>query len=263
MPESFLNQPGTSPILVSMPHNGSFIPPGIAQTMTDDGRSSRDTDWFLDRLYQFPELDSATTLIANFSRYVIDLNRSSDDVSLYPGQTTTGLIPDVCFDGSPIYQDKLPDAPEVARRVREIWQPYHEHLAGELGRIKEQHGFVVLIEAHSIASQVPRFFEGELPDFNLGTNSGQSCDPGLSDALLGVLDDQTDYSHVINGRFLGGFLTRHFGQPEDGVHAVQIELSQATYLNEWNREWDEEKAPKVQAIFQQLIHRINQWISTQ
>lgn len=253
---------GTIPLLISFPHNGSAIPAEIAAHMTEAGRSSRDTDWFLDQLYDVPEASDASRLIAQTSRYVIDLNRPKDDTSLYPGQTTTGLLPTSCFDGEPIYRDALPDRREQERRVAQYWLPYHRQLEAELRRMVAEFGIAVLIEAHSIASVVPRLFEGVLPDFNFGTHHGNSCHEDLMASLLAVVRLQTRYTHVLNGRFVGGYITRHYGQPAQRVHAVQIELSQATYLNESTRSWNAEQAQQVQAVFRELIGATTKWIQS-
>ena len=260
---SFQFKVGTIPLLVSIPHNGSRIPNSIAQTMTPDGQSSRDTDWFLDRLYDFPELSDASILVADYSRYVIDLNRPSTDESLYPGQTTTGLIPKTCFDGSEIYSGQLPDASEVENRIETYWRPYHQQLESEMKRMSDQFGFAFLLEAHSIASQVPRLFDNKLPDFNIGTNHGDTCDSDLQHSIVQAIAMHPDFSHVVNGRFVGGYITRHFGQPDHGWHALQIELSQATYMDETTLAWNQEKASKVQPVFQSIILAIKQWIQNQ
>ncbi|MBX3418585.1 MAG: N-formylglutamate deformylase [Pirellulaceae bacterium] len=250
------------PILISIPHHGSKIPPEIAAAMTTDGLSSRDTDWFLERLYDLPETQSASLLVAEWSRYVIDLNRPSDNQSLYPGQATTGLVPETCFDGTPIYHTNPPDAVEIERRIQTVWVPYHQQLQDELARLKREHGLAVLIEAHSIASEVPRLFPGRLPDFNIGTNHGQSCEASLQDAIVNVLANQSDFSHVINGRFVGGYITRHYGNPAEQIHSVQIELSQATYLDESTLSWNPVRTTKVQPIFRQIFSAIHDWIAT-
>lgn len=254
---------GTVPLLISIPHNGSVIPDSIANMMTPDGRSSRDTDWFLDRLYDFPELADASTLIAKYSRYVIDLNRPSTDESLYPGQTTTGLVPVTCFDGAAIYSDDPPDPQAIQDRIATYWQPYHQQLETEMNRLSEQFGFAVLLEAHSIASKVPRLFEGQLPDFNLGTNQGTTCASELEHSVVNAIAGHSDYSHVVNGRFVGGYITRHFGQPDRNWHALQIELSQSTYMDEASLSWSQERASKVQPVFQSIILAIKQWIQNQ
>ncbi len=174
-PMSFNFKHGTKPLLISFPHNGSTIPAEIGETMTDDGLSSRDTDWYLDRLYDFRELEQASVLKSDISRYVIDLNRPSTNESLYPGQITTGLIPQTCFDGSRIYKDEIPDDGEAVKRIALYWKPYHQAIQNELVRLTNEYGVAVLLEAHSIASKVPRLFDGQLSDFNLGTHHGKSC----------------------------------------------------------------------------------------
>ncbi len=254
---------GTAPILISIPHHGSKIPEELAEQMTADGRTSRDTDWFLERLYDLEETREASWLVAEYSRYVIDLNRPSSNESLYPGQTTTGLIPETCFDGSPIYSGAIPDANERDRRVRLYWQPYHQELQRELDRLVSQHGIAVLIEAHSIASVVPRLFDGVLPDFNLGTSRGESCGRELEQEIVSVLDGQPNFTYVVNGRFIGGYITRHFGKPDHGVHAIQIELSQATYLDETTLVWDDTRATRVQPVFRKIFSVVKQWIQQQ
>lgn len=259
MPFSF--RVGTTPVLISIPHHGSSIPPEIAATMTEDGLSSRDTDWFLERLYDLPETRGASWLVAELSRYVIDLNRPSDDQSLYPGQTTTGLVPETCFDGAAVYRENLyPARDEIQRRIDTIWRPYHQQIREELDRLRDRFGLAVLVEAHSIASEVPRLFPGRLPDFNIGTNHGKSCDPALQDALVAVLASQSEFTYVVNGRFVGGHITRHFGVPAQGIHAVQIELSQATYLDEPTRRWNSAKAERVQPVFRKLFDSLHAWI---
>lgn len=256
---SFQFSAGKIPLLVSFPHNGSAIPDSVLATMTDSGKTSVDTDWFLDRLYDLPELAEASKIVASTSRYVIDLNRSSDNQSLYPGQVKTGLIPEQCFDGSNIYINP-PGPVELQNRIESIWYPYHQQISRELARMKKQFGLAVLLDAHSIASKVPRLFQGRIPDFNLGTNAGKSCDATLEESIALALSETKDFSHVVNERFIGGFITRNYGQPKLNQHAVQIELSQATYLDESNKSWDAAKAKRVQPLFQQIISAIVRWI---
>ena len=250
---------GNFPLLVSIPHNGSHIPESIAASMTEHGKGSRDTDWFLDRLYDVAELSDASLLVAKTSRYVIDLNRSQSNENLYPGQTTTGLIPQERFDGQPIWNSP-PNADDIARRVDEVWKPYHTQIETELDRLRQTFGIAVLIEAHSIESQLPRLFEGRLPDFNIGTNEGKSCSSGLSAVVTDVLEAQTKYTHVLNGRFVGGHITRHFGNPSSQQHSIQFELVQDTYMDETNKVWNEEKANQVQPVIRNIIARIKAWL---
>lgn len=224
---------GTAPLLVSVPHAGTQVPDEIADRLAEHATPLPDTDWHVDRLYAFAKDLGASMLVSQVSRYVVDLNRPPDDTSLYPGQTTTGLIPIDTFHGEPIYQhDIAPDLSEEIARVEFYWQPYHTALADELARIKADHGHAVLWDAHSICSQLPRLFDGTLPDFNLGTNSGKSCDAGLFQRVHQIAEAAEGYDTVQNGRFKGGFITRNYGAPETGIHGIQLELSQRTYMNE-------------------------------
>ena len=224
---------GTCPLLISMPHVGTHLPPAIAARLTDEARQVPDTDWHLERLYGFAGELGASILVATHSRYVVDLNRPPDNQSLYPGQDTTGLCPVDTFDKTPLYlAGDTPDDAEVDARRAALWQPYHRQLQTELDRLRAAHGTVVLWDAHSIRSVVPRFFEGRLPDLNLGTADGASCDPLLADTLLAIGKQANGYSAVLNGRFKGGYITRRYGQPALGVHAVQLELTQCSYMQE-------------------------------
>lgn len=229
----FLFHQGTQPLLISMPHVGTYLPPALAARLTPAAREIHDTDWHLDRLYAFALGLGASILQATHSRYVIDLNRPPDGASLYPGQSVTGLCPVDSFDGAPIYADGVgPSAVEIDQRRETVWRPYHTQLAAELARIRALHGVAVLWDAHSIRSVVPRFFEGRLPDFNLGTADGASCDPVLAQQLLAIAQAAPGYTAVLNGRFKGGHITRHYGQPAQQVHAVQLEMAQCTYMQE-------------------------------
>ncbi|WP_028310933.1 N-formylglutamate deformylase [Derxia gummosa] len=223
---------GTRPLLISIPHLGTRIPDEVRAQLTDEGPIVADTDWHLDTLYAFAEAMGASILGAKVSRYAIDLNRPADGQSLYPGQTTTGLCPTETFKGVHLYPaGKEPDAAETARRLDAYWKPYHGALQDELSRLKAEHGQVVLWEAHSIASILPRLFDGKLPDFNFGTADGRSCGAGVIGAVLAALDG-TPFTHVHNGRFKGGHITRAYGNPSEGVHAIQLEMCQCIYMDE-------------------------------
>jgi N-formylglutamate deformylase len=224
---------GRTPLLVSMPHTGTHIPDALARRMTPVALTVPDTDWHLERLYDFLEALGAAVLVATHSRYVVDLNRPPDNANLYPGQDTTGLCPVDTFHREPIYRSgQAPDATEIAERVAQYWQPYHDKLAQELALLKARHGRALLWDAHSIFSVVPRFFEGTLPDFNLGTADGRACAAGVGEALLAVASRAPAYRAVLNGRFKGGYITRRYGRPNEAVVAVQLELSEATYMDE-------------------------------
>ena len=225
---------GTSPLLISMPHVGTHLPPAIAARLTDEARRVPDTDWHLERLYDFADELGASVLAATHSRYVADLNRPPDGSSLYPGQSVTGLCPLDTFDDTPLYREPAlaPSEEEIALRREAVWQPYHDKLAAELERLRAAHGVAVLWDAHSIRSVLPRFFEGRLPDFNLGTGKGISCDPAMAQAVHEQARRAEGYTSVLNGRFTGGYITRHYGQPARNIHAIQLEMTQASYMQE-------------------------------
>ncbi len=252
--EVFTLHRGSAPLLVSLPHDGSAIPGAIAARMTDSARRAPDTDWHVSRLYAFARELGASVLVPRHSRYVVDLNRPPDDVSLYPGQNTTGLCPIVQSSGEPVYRDgQEPDAAEIAARVDAYWRPYHAALQAEIARIRAAHGRVVLWEGHSIRGEVSFLFEGRLPDLNLGTASGASCSPALQARLEAVLAAQSRYDWVANGRFKGGYITRHYGAPADGIDAVQLEISQRIYMDEASFAWDEALARQTQRTLRTLL----------
>jgi N-formylglutamate deformylase len=224
---------GASPLLVSMPHVGTHVPPVIAADMTPAGLEVPDTDWHVDLLYDFLDELGASVLQATHSRYVIDLNRTPTGEALYPGARNTELCPTTRFDDQPIYQPgRAPGVAQIAERRTRYWQPYHDKLDVELAAIKARHGYVLLFDAHSIRSVVPRFFEGRLWDINIGTGDGVAASPAVSDAVMAAAGKASGYTSVLNGRFKGGFITRSYGRPIDTVEAVQLELSQITYMNE-------------------------------
>lgn len=241
---------GTSPLLISVPHDGWQIPMDIVQHMSEAGRAIADTDWHVTELYNFARASGASILSANFSRYVVDLNRPADDAELYPGSNTPGLCPQQTFAGADIYLD--PIEIEHATRVADYWQPYHDQVKATLQTLKENHGYALLWDAHSIPSKVPSLFDGELPVLNIGTWDGRSCAPALSDAVMAVAG-QSEYSAVLNGRFKGGFITRNYGDPENDIHALQLELAQRAYMHERTLELDREKADKVRATLQSML----------
>lgn len=231
---AFRFRQGTRPLLISMPHVGTHVPPALAARLTDEARHVPDTDWHLERLYDFADELGASVLVATHSRYVIDLNRPPNGASLYPGQSVTGLCPVDTFDDTPVYANAadVPGDKEIAARRDAIWVPYHRQLQAELDRLKALHGTIALWDAHSIRSVLPRFFDGKLPDLNLGTGNGTSCDPALAATLLGIAESATGYTAVLNGRFKGGHITRQYGNPAAGIHAVQLEMTQSSYMQE-------------------------------
>ncbi|HET8745296.1 MAG TPA: N-formylglutamate deformylase [Ramlibacter sp.] len=254
----FLFHAGTAPLLVSMPHMGTYVPPEIAARLTDEARRVPDTDWHMDRLYAFARELGASVLMATHSRYVIDLNRPPDGSSLYPGRSVTGLCPVDTFDDQPLYRDgQEPDAAETQARIETWWRPYHAQLRAELQRIRQQHGVAMLWDAHSIRSVLPRFFEGRLTDFNLGTADGASCDPALGAELLEIARGVPEHSAVLNGRFKGGYITREYGRPAEGVHAVQLELTQCSYMEEsGDFAYLPERAKRIQPYLRRMLETV-------
>ena len=245
---------GDAPLIVSIPHAGTLIPGDITGLVSLD-LARRDADHHVDRLYGFAADLGATIVHSRVSRTVIDLNRDPSGQSLYPGQATTGLCPVTTFDGEPLYAAGAePDAAEIARRRTTYFDPYHAALAEQIVRLRAQHPAVVLYDAHSIRSHVPRLFEGELPQFNIGSYDGGSCAAALTDEIAANCAGET---HVVNGRFKGGWITRHYGDPARGIHAVQMELAIRGYADEagpWPPHWDPEHAAPLQTKLQAILN---------
>lgn len=244
---------GTTSLIISLPHVGTGLPEDIAARMTPRGRRVEDTDWNVDQLYGFARALGASWLQPRLSRYVVDLNRPPGDEALYPGQASTGLCPALTFDGEPLYTGAAPDAAEVQRRREQYWTPYHRALEGLIAHTQAEYGYAIVLDAHSIRSQVPRLFEGRLPDLNIGTHDGRSCAPALAESIMAVLGRQQAFTHVLNGRFKGGFITRGYGAPAARVHAVQIEIAQSAYMDESGREWDAARAAPLVALLRQIV----------
>lgn len=252
MSTSYNFQAGKIGMLISMPHNGQEIPSDIASTMRDSALKVPDTDWYMDKLYDFAHDLGIAVIKPKYSRYVIDLNRNIDGVNLYPGANSTELCPTTAFDLSPLYKaGQLPDEAEVQRRIKLYWQPYHQAISDTLSSMKAEFGKVVLLDAHSILSKVPRFFEGQLPDFNFGSANGASCSEEMINRVMQL--DLSPYSSVANGRFKGGYITRGFGSPEENIHAIQLELSQHTYMDEPSDHYNELKAAQVKVKLQSFV----------
>jgi len=265
MNPSFHFKAGCVPLLISMPHVGTTIAPEVAAQMLPIAELKADTDWHLPLLYNMADELGASTIAAEYSRYVIDLNRAPDNANLYPGQDTTGLCPVDTFDKHPLYaSENVPDQTEIERRITTYWQPYHQQLNAELERLLRIHGHVVLWDAHSIASVVPRFFEGKLPDLNFGTADQKSCASGLQEALQDVLSQAPEsktYTHIFNGRFKGGYITRHYGQPQRNIHAVQLEMSQCVYMNEAAPfAYRPDLAQQIQPLLKQALQTCLNWV---
>lgn len=252
---------GSTPLLMSIPHVGEFIPEEILMQLTSVGSRIADTDWYLDRLYNFSGELGIHVLKANYSRYVIDLNRSPDNASLYPGQDVTELVPTSTFAKEALYAEELmPNEDEINRRQENYWKPYHGKLSAILSDIKRRYGYVILFENHSIKSVVPRFFKDKIPDLNLGTSGGTSCAVSLKDALVGALKDNYQYSLAVDGRFKGGYITRNYGVPSENIHTFQLELSIATYMNEEPAVfWQEALAEKVRPTLKLMLESALKW----
>lgn len=241
---------GDSPLLISIPHDGRELPADVAAVMTDAGRQMPDTDWHVVRLYDFAKELGASVISARYSRYVVDLNRPPDDSALYTGQQGTGLCPHKTFGGQPIYKEAF--EVDIGQRLDCYWRPYHNKIVDTLATLRDAHGLALLWDAHSIASRVPMLFDGNLPALNIGTHDGRSCAADRAQAVLDVAT-ASPYDTVANARFKGGYITRHYGKPENGIHALQLELAQRCYMDE--REWlyDEPKASQLQDTLRPML----------
>jgi N-formylglutamate deformylase len=261
--------PGDAPLIVAFPHTGTAIPAEIEGRLVSPWLARKDTDWWLERLYDFAQTLGATTIRTHVSRTMLDVNRDPSGASLYPGQATTGLCPVETFDGEPLYRHGLePDDAEINSRRASWFYPYHAALAAEVARalaaevrrLRAQSSRVVLYDAHSIRQRIPRLFDGELPIFNIGTNNGSTCDPGLTEAVREICA-ASPFSHIVNGRFRGGWTTRHYGRPAEGVHAIQMELACNAYLDEpdlpnetnWPTAYEPARAEPLRTVLQEIL----------
>jgi len=248
---------GNSPVILGLPHTGTFVPEDIAKHLNSNGKMLRDTDWHVEKLYD-GLLPQVTTVRATFHRYVIDANRDPTGASLYPGQNTTGLIPLTDFDEQPLWNE-APDEAETARRLEEFHRPYHAVLAAEIERVRQINGIAILYDCHSIRSVCPFLFDGQLPDFSIGTHDGASSAPEIEEAVRKICSEATRYTHVVNGRFKGGWTTRHYGRPQTGVHAIQMELTQRTHLASEKPPFAYEnvdKAPRLRAELRKILEAL-------
>ena len=251
-------QRGDSPLIVSVPHAGTDVPPQLAARLTPAALRLPDTDWHVGRLYGFAPALGVTMIVARHTRYLIDLNRPPDDAALYSAAVQTGLCPTQSFEGEPLYRDgteRLAPA-EIEQRRAQYWQPYHDALRTQLDDTRRRHGYALLLDAHSIRSTVPRLFAGQLPDVNVGTYDGRSCAPAINEALRPCLAAAPQFSQVFDGRFKGGHITRHYGQPAGQMHALQIELAQCAYMDESGADYDATRAAPLRGLLRALIEAL-------
>ncbi len=253
---------GTVPLLVSVPHAGQLLPPSMNATMEPRAFNLEDTDWYLDQLFDIARALGASLITPRYSRYVIDLNRPGDNAPMYPGANNTELCPTRFFTGDPLYRPGMaPGNDEVDQRRQRYWQPYHDTLSSEMQRLHVQHGHAVLFDGHSIKAELPWLFEGRLPDLNLGTANGTSCAPSMRDALAKVLDANPGYTHVVDGRFKGGYITRHYGRPAQGWHAVQLEMGWHLYADDSVAPpaWSDPRAARLRPLLRALMQTMLTW----
>jgi len=253
--------PGDSPLIISVPHAGTAVPQELAPRLTPKALDLPDTDWHVANLYDFAPQLGVTMIVARYTRYLIDLNRPPDDAALYGAAAHTGLCPTHSFAGESLYRDgtvQLTPA-ELGQRRAQYWQPYHDALAALLAGARARHGYAILLDAHSIRSIVPRLFTGTLPDFNLGTYDGRACSPTLTDAVRACLAAAPRWTQVIDGRFKGGHITRHFGRPHEQLHALQIELAQSGYMDEAGTIYDSSRAAPLRALLREVVGALLRW----
>jgi len=252
---------GDSALVIDVPHAGTHVPPALAAQLTREAQPLPDTDWHVDKLYAFARAAGATLVVATHSRYVVDLNRNPTGASLYPGADVTELCPTRTFANEPIWHPgQAPDVAAIAARRTDWFDPYHAALAAEIERVRRRHGFAVLLDGHSIRSVVPRFFEGRLPDLNLGTANGASCAPDLETAVAHAIGATPGFTPVVNGRFKGGYVTRHYGRPAEGVHALQLEIAQTCYMDEAPPyPWVAARAAALSAVLRRVVDVLIAW----
>jgi N-formylglutamate deformylase len=251
---------GDAPLILSLPHVGTQVPDDLRECYVPRALALEDTDWHLERLYGIADAMNLTVIAARVSRYVIDLNRPADNAPMYPGAANTELCPTRFFTGDALYRSSPPDAHEIERRRLQYWRPYHDTLAAQIDRVRALHGYVLLWDGHSIRSQIPWLFHGTLPDLNLGTASGESCHASLRTQLTAALRQQHQFTYAVDGRFKGGFITRHYGCPAEHIHAIQMEMCQSLYMNECAPfDYLESRAECVRPMLHQLIDIALRW----
>ena len=251
---------GSKPLIIAQPHGGTWIAPDIYQRLNEKGQAIADTDWHINRLYD-GLIDDITVVQSHIHRYVIDANRGPDDESLYPGQNTTGLCPLTDFNGSPIYlPGEQPDSNEIEQRRLHYHKPYHDALSSQIDRLRQIHESVIVYDCHSIRSQIPFLFDGVLPDFNIGTYNGRSCNSKIEKIVYEICTSNEAYTTIVNGRFKGGWTTRHYGNSKSNVQAIQMELTQSTYMQEdppWS--YDANKSSQIRKSLGAILTSLAQF----
>ena len=259
MVEPYKFNAGTIPLLVSLPHGSTYIPAAISNRMTEAAKKTPDTDWHVERLYDFANDMGASTIAATYSRYVIDLNRDPSGIQLYKNANNTELCPTTSFDLEPLYKpNKEPEHEEIGRRIIDYWQPYHTRLDAELSALKNRFGIAVLFDGHSIRSQVPRFYNGRIPDLNLGSANGESAALDLAERAFATLLGH-NYSAVWDERFTGGYITRRYGNPAAGIHALQLELTWRNYMDEESFRYVPARANRLMPLLEELLGQLIDW----
>ncbi|MSO92818.1 MAG: N-formylglutamate deformylase [Rhodospirillales bacterium] len=262
--DAFTFTPGTTPLIVGMPHAGFGLPDSIAATMTPEALLQMDSGWHEERLYDFARGLGAAAIASTYSRYVIDLNRSPDNENRFAGKGNTGLCPVERFDYAPLYRDGLaPDSAEIERRLALYWRPYHDRLAEELQSLKSRFGVAVLFDAHTIRSEVGRLFAGRVPDLNLKSGGGTKGSPELVQRLAAICAGDPRYTWVVDGQYKGGYIVHHYGDPANGIHSLQLEAVQATFMDETTLAYVPEKAEDIRRILKALLGEIIEWAATQ
>jgi N-formylglutamate deformylase len=259
MVEPYKFTAGTTPLLVSLPHGSTYIPSAISDRLTGAAKKTPDTDWHVERLYDFAVSLGSSVIAATHSRYVIDLNRNPSGVQLYKNANNTELCPTTSFDLEPLYlPNEEPQQEEIVQRIDQYWQPYHDKLDAELSAVKNRYGIAILFDGHSIRSEVPRFYKGRIPDLNLGSANGDSAAPDLAERAFAVLLGQ-NYSAVWDERFTGGYITRQYGNPTAGIHALQLELTWRNYMDEETFRYMPERANRLKPLLEELLSKLIGW----
>lgn len=247
------------PILLSVPHCGTEFPQELkGQYKQHLINAPDDTDWFVNRLYDFAASMGITMIHSTFSRWVIDLNRDPESKPLYTdGRIITALCPSTTFAGESIYNDerKEVDQAEVKRRLGIYYAPYHDQLAKKIFELKNKFGKVLLWECHSIRKFVPTVHTEKFPDLILGSNDGKSAAPGIIETTLEHLG-KSPFTLKHNHPFKGGYITRHFGNPSENAHALQLEMTKVNYMDDSELNYDGARAEAVRKVLMKVFSEL-------